>query len=95
MREREDRREQNKPKMKSCWKNLHKMKNLGLQSCGAAYITKPKVCKYKIAENMKLHKGQNGNLSKRGRLESKIPKTQGLGFRYAGNFASIAKISLC
>ena len=43
---------------------------------------------------MKLHKGQNGNLSKRGRLESKIPKSQAEQFRYAANFASIAKISL-
>ena len=44
--------------------------------------------------NMKLHKGKNGNLSKCGRLESKIPKTQAEQYRYAANFASIAKISL-
>ena len=43
---------------------------------------------------MKLHKGQNGNTSKRGRLGSRISNTQGLRFRYAGNFASIVKILL-
>ena len=43
---------------------------------------------------MKLHKGQNGNISKRGRLESKIQKSQAEQFHYAANFASIANISL-
>ena len=39
-----------------------------------------------FAQNMKLHKGQNGNTPKRGRLGSSIPETQAEGFRYAGEF---------
>ena len=88
-RKRREKRENSKPKEKSCV-CTQRLKVRVTKLWGSLYRQTQSV-KIQKCINMKLHKGQNGNLSKRGRLESKIPKTQAEEFLYAVNFASIAK----